>query len=115
MTPTQLAEIEARAQCDKCRRLGLSKYDSRLREWVHHTYEAERCDAVFIRALAQEPVYEAPRDETKMLKVRGVGRVEDEPRAVLVMLNEQPTDDELRNIHEFLRSWPLAQEPEKVG
>jgi len=40
-----------------------------------------------------------------VVKVRGVGRVSDEPRALLVLLTEQPTDDELRSLHEFLREW----------
>lgn len=42
--------------------------------------------------------------ERKIL-VRGVGRIADEPRAVLVMLNEIPTDDELRDIHEVLQEF----------
>lgn len=50
-------------------------------------------------------IYEAPRDPREVLKVRGVGRVADEPRALLVLLSERPTDDELRSMHEHLRSW----------
>lgn len=40
-------------------------------------------------------------------RVRGVGRMADEPRALLVLLTEIPTDDELRSMHEFLRAWRL--------
>lgn len=50
-------------------------------------------------------VYEAPRDTSQPLKVRGVGRVGDEPRALLVLLNERPTDDELRSVHDHLKSF----------
>lgn len=49
-----------------------------------------------------EKVYESPRDLRTKLKVRGVGRVGDEPRALLVQLNERPTDDELRFLHDVL-------------
>lgn len=43
------------------------------------------------------------------LRVRGVGRVEDEPRALLVCLSDVPSDNELRVMHDFLRDWhPLA-------
>jgi hypothetical protein len=49
--------------------------------------------------------YEAPRNPKTRLKVRGVGRAADEPRAILVMLTDRPTDDELRSLHEFLRDW----------
>lgn len=52
-----------------------------------------------------EQEYEAPRAPTAPIKVRGVGRVSDEPRAMLVLLNERPTDDELRDFHEFIRAW----------
>ncbi len=41
------------------------------------------------------------------LRVRGVGRVADEPRALLVMLTGIPTDDDLRSLDDFLRGWPL--------
>ena len=50
-------------------------------------------------------VYEAPRDPAEVLRVRGVGRVADEPRAILVMLTERPTDDEVRALHDYLRAW----------
>lgn len=48
-------------------------------------------------------VYEAPRDASKKLRVRGIGRVSDEPRAVILMLNECPTDDEMRALHDHIR------------
>lgn len=57
--------------------------------------------------------YEAPRDTSVTVKVRGVGRTVDEPRALLVLLTERPTDDELRSLHEFLRDWPDDHTPEE--
>lgn len=50
-------------------------------------------------------LYEAPRDLSQPLKVRGVGRVADEPRALLVALTERPSDDDIRALHEYLRGW----------
>jgi len=50
-------------------------------------------------------LYEASRDLSQPLKVRGVGRVADEPRALLICLSERPTDDDIRSLHEFLRGW----------
>lgn len=47
--------------------------------------------------------YEAPRDASKKLRIRGIGRVLEEPRAVILMLNERPTDDEMRALHDRLR------------
>lgn len=54
--------------------------------------------------------YEAPRDPAHALRVRGVGRVADEPRALLVLLSERPTDDEIRSLHEYLRAWRKARD-----
>lgn len=39
------------------------------------------------------------------MKVQGVGRMADNPRAVLISLDERPSDDDLRDLHEFLRTW----------
>jgi hypothetical protein len=50
-------------------------------------------------------IYEAPRDPNEEIRVRGVGRVADEPRAILIALTERPTDDEIRSLHEYLRFW----------
>lgn len=43
------------------------------------------------------------------ITVRGAGRVADEPRAVLVLLTDIPTDDNLRSIHDHLRLWHPPQ------
>lgn len=43
--------------------------------------------------------------DARDLHVRGVTRVADEPRALLVALSDTLTDDELRAFHEFLRQW----------
>ena len=81
-----------------------------------------------LRALVEEwlkrgddflSVYDALRNEADRLrdmregifpnksegKVNGVGRMADNPRAVLVTLSVEPTDDEMRDFHEFLRGW----------
>lgn len=54
------------------------------------------------------PTYEAPRDPAVPLRVRGVGRVADEPRALLLALNERPTDDEIRALHDHLSEVVIA-------
>lgn len=38
------------------------------------------------------------------MKVRGVSRVADNPKAVLVTLDVEPTDGDLRRLHEVLRA-----------
>lgn len=57
------------------------------------------------------PVYEAPRNPSDPPLVRGVGRTTDEPRALLVLLTERPTDDEIRSLHEYLRGWDPNSKP----
>lgn len=47
------------------------------------------------------PVTSAPRP----LRVRGIGRVADEPRAVILAMTDIATDDELRALHDLLRHW----------
>ena len=59
-------------------------------------------------AASPSPVYEAPRDPAVHLRVRGVGRVADEPRALLLALNERPTDDEIRALHDHLSEVVIA-------
>ena len=49
--------------------------------------------------------HEAPRRTESLLRVRGVGRIATEPRSLLVLLDERPTDDDIRSLHEFLRGW----------
>jgi hypothetical protein len=69
--------------------------------------------------LSPQPIrpaeYEAPRNTSVPLRVRGVGRVADEPRALLVMLTERPTDDELRSMHDFLRDWRSDQKSFRIA
>ena len=50
-------------------------------------------------------IYEEPRNPAVALQVRGVGRIADEPRAVMVMLNERPTNGEIRAFHDLIRDW----------
>jgi hypothetical protein len=60
-------------------------------------------------ALGEVPeIYEAPRDLSIPLRVRGVGRVAEEPRALLLALNERPTDDEVRALHDHLAEVVIA-------
>lgn len=44
-------------------------------------------------------------------KVLGVGRMADNPKALLVCLADAPTDDELRFFHDYLSSWTCAARP----
>lgn len=62
----------------------------------------EQCQWVDCR---RPPAYEAPRDLSVPLRVRGVGRVADEPRALLIAMTERATDDEIRSLHDFIREW----------
>ncbi len=60
-------------------------------------------------ALGEIPeIHEAPRDLSVPLRVRGVGRVAEEPRALLLALNERPTDDEIRALHDHLSEVVIA-------
>lgn len=60
-------------------------------------------------ALGEVPaIYEAPRDIAIPLRVRGVSRVADEPRALLLALNERPTDAEMRALHDHLSEVVIA-------
>jgi len=44
-------------------------------------------------------------EQAPTLRVRGVGRVADEPRALLVLLTDVPTDNQLRELHDYMRDW----------
>lgn len=84
----------------------------------HMTSETHHPGYVLVPAVAFEkmravvekvaPTYEAPRDPTIPLRVRGVSRVGDEPRAILLALNERPTDDEIRALHDHLSEVVIA-------
>lgn len=54
-------------------------------------------------------------DILEFLKVRGVGRVADEPRSFIVATSEVPTDEDIRGIHEALclRATPHKREDER--
>lgn len=64
-----------------------------------------RAMLVALRALlaAQQP---EPRASTAIPRVHGVGRVADNPCAVLVMLKAEPSDETLRAIHDRLTAEP---------
>lgn len=49
------------------------------------------------------------------LKVQGVGRMADNPRALLIILNGEPTDNEMRSLHNYLREWRPIDEQECPG
>lgn len=51
--------------------------------------------------------YEAPRDPSHKIRVRGVGRDAAEPRSLSLALTERPTDDELRALHDFFSQRPM--------
>lgn len=45
-------------------------------------------------------------------KVRGVSRVEDNPKALMLALDEVPSDDDMRAVQEALRCSPAATAPD---
>lgn len=49
---------------------------------------------------------------TSGLRARGVGRVADEPRALLVLLTDIPGDDDIRALHHWLVHRPAAADAE---
>lgn len=57
---------------------------------------------------APNPFYDGPRRPDHELMSRSVGRIHEEPRAVLVLLTERPTDDEIRSISEHMRAWKFT-------
>lgn len=86
------------------------------RAWDEEREKVARLEAEVARLTAPpRREYEAPRDLAHKIKVRGVGRVADEPRAFLVILTERPTDDELRSFHEHARNWGLTAPPGAVA
>ncbi len=48
---------------------------------------------------------EAVTSAPQPLRVRGVGRSAEEPRAIILAMTDVPTDDELRELHDLLRHW----------
>lgn len=52
------------------------------------------------------------RFATPGLRARGVGRVADEPRALLVLLTEIPGDDDIRVLHDWLVGRPARLDAE---
>ena len=38
-------------------------------------------------------------------KVQGISRMSDDKRALIIHLSVEPTDDEIRSIHDYLREW----------
>ncbi len=44
----------------------------------------------------------APNDRQRSL---GVGRISENSKALLVALTREPTDDDMRSLHDFLREW----------
>lgn len=48
---------------------------------------------------------EAAKRGDRPLRVRGVGRNAGEPRSISVALTGIPNDDEMRDLHDYLREW----------
>lgn len=66
----------------------------------------ERNENIFTHApTGQKYVVGGGFPQNQPLRVRGVGREKDNPRAFLVLLTEIPTDDEIRSFHQFVRAW----------
>lgn len=55
----------------------------------------------------------APAEGQKLPPILGVSRVADNPRAVLLILRHEPTDDDLRSIHFALATAPTTSEADK--
>lgn len=55
----------------------------------------------------------APAEGRKLPPILGVSRVADNPRAVLLILRHEPTDDDLRSIHFALATTPPTSEADK--
>lgn len=36
---------------------------------------------------------------------QGVGRMADNPRALLVILTDEPSDDDIRSLHDHMKKW----------
>jgi hypothetical protein len=50
-----------------------------------------------------------------MIRIRGVGRVGDEPRSVLVCLTDIPSDHWIRSFHDAVRDWHHLSPPPASG
>lgn len=71
------------------------------------------CLALLLRALVASGAKQ-PRAPfvTPSLRARGVGRVGDEPRALLVLLTGIPGDDDIRALHNLLVTQPARLDAE---
>jgi len=50
--------------------------------------------------------YEVMDDErVRLIRVQGIMRRPEYPHALVVLLTDVPTDDEMRDMHEHLRFW----------
>jgi hypothetical protein len=50
-------------------------------------------------------IFEAEAARRGIIWVRGVGRIDSEPRAVIVHLTGVPTDNQIRALDQFLTDW----------
>lgn len=94
---------------------GSSDYDDRCatdakRLWEQITAALESLSSQLEKARGEaRTTYEALRDPNHRIRVRGVGRISDEPRALLLALTERPTDDEIRALHDFFSQRPMLE------
>lgn len=78
--------------------------------WLHvHSGRTQPPVGLAVGRPPDRASYEAPRDPSVAVRVRGIGRVGDEPRALLLMLTERPTDDEIRALHEYFSQRPMLE------
>lgn len=100
----QLHDLDKQCRDDVARALGLRPSQERGFAWSYLLASINSC--VKASEDAAQAQHSAP-------EVSGIGRDTGHPRAVVLYLRKEPTDDDLRAIHDALRS--LAAAPGKEG
>ncbi len=100
----QLHDLDAQCRDDVARALGLRPSQERGFAWSYLLASIKSC------VKASEDAAQAQRS---VPEVSGIGRDFAYPRSVVLYLRTEPTDDDLRAIHDSLRS--LAAAPGKEG
>ncbi|MBG6482527.1 hypothetical protein I5I37_15405 [Pseudomonas aeruginosa] len=100
----QLNDLDKQCRDDVARALGLRPNQERGFAWSYLLASIKSC--VKASGDSAQAQHSAP-------EVSGIGRDTGHPRAVVLYLRKEPTDDDLRAIHDALRS--LAAAPGKEG
>lgn len=125
--------VEAR-QCDECQHGGINDSATGVAachecDWTGPEPEEDRCPgcqrencmaaacpqcgARYVLVASEEIAAPVAQAQHSAPEVSGIGRDTGHPRAVVLYLRKEPTDDDLRAIHDGLRS--LAAAPGKEG